>query len=147
MSWTRRALFWSRKNTSRRTATVTADRSNKVTASITVRNNIKSRNAWILHNKLNKWVLLDDRLCGLVVRAPGYRSRGPGWIPGANRFPEKQWICVHTPALLGRKSSSSGIESRKFGRRDPSRCPRDLFPQKVALALPTSGGRSVGIVC
>jgi hypothetical protein len=30
-----------------------------------------------------------DRLCGLVVRVPGYRSRGPGLIPGAIRFSEK----------------------------------------------------------
>jgi hypothetical protein len=30
-----------------------------------------------------------DRLCGLVVGAPGYRSRYPGSIPGATRFPEK----------------------------------------------------------
>jgi hypothetical protein len=30
-----------------------------------------------------------DRLCGLVVRVPGYRSRGPGSIAGANRFSEK----------------------------------------------------------
>jgi hypothetical protein len=29
------------------------------------------------------------RLCGLVVRVPGYGSRGPGSIPGANRFSEK----------------------------------------------------------
>jgi hypothetical protein len=28
-------------------------------------------------------------LCGLVVRAPGYRSIGPGSIPGATRFSEK----------------------------------------------------------
>jgi hypothetical protein len=27
-----------------------------------------------------------DRLCGLVVRVPGYRSRGPGSIPGSTRF-------------------------------------------------------------
>jgi hypothetical protein len=27
-----------------------------------------------------------DRLCGLVVRVRGYRSRGPGAIPGATRF-------------------------------------------------------------
>jgi hypothetical protein len=26
------------------------------------------------------------RLCGLVVRVPGCRSRGPGSIPGANGF-------------------------------------------------------------
>jgi hypothetical protein len=31
----------------------------------------------------------DDRLCDLVVRVPGYRSRGPGSIPGATRFTEK----------------------------------------------------------
>jgi hypothetical protein len=31
-----------------------------------------------------------DRLCGLVVRVPGYRSRGPGFTLGATRFPEKQ---------------------------------------------------------
>jgi hypothetical protein len=32
---------------------------------------------------------LHDRLCGLGVRVPGYRSRGPGSIPGATRFSEK----------------------------------------------------------
>jgi hypothetical protein len=30
-----------------------------------------------------------DRLCGLVVRVPGYSSRGPGSIPGTTRFSEK----------------------------------------------------------
>jgi hypothetical protein len=30
-----------------------------------------------------------DRLCGLVVRVPGYRSRGQGSIPGATRFSDK----------------------------------------------------------
>jgi hypothetical protein len=30
-----------------------------------------------------------DRLCGLVVRVSGYRSRGSGSIPGATRFSEK----------------------------------------------------------
>jgi hypothetical protein len=30
-----------------------------------------------------------DRLCGLVVRVPGYRSRGPISIPSATRFSEK----------------------------------------------------------
>jgi hypothetical protein len=30
-----------------------------------------------------------DRLCGLVVRVPGYRSSGTGSIPGATRFSEK----------------------------------------------------------
>jgi hypothetical protein len=36
--------------------------------------------------------------------------------------------------LLGRKCRGSGLESREYGRRDPS------------LTSPTSGGRSVGIV-
>jgi hypothetical protein len=27
-----------------------------------------------------------DRLCGLLVGVPGYRSRGPGSIPDATRF-------------------------------------------------------------
>jgi hypothetical protein len=30
-----------------------------------------------------------DHLRGLVVRVPGYRSRGPGSIPGATIFSEK----------------------------------------------------------
>jgi hypothetical protein len=30
-----------------------------------------------------------DRLCGLVVRVPGYTSRGPGSIPDATRLSEK----------------------------------------------------------
>jgi hypothetical protein len=29
------------------------------------------------------------RLCGPVIRVPGYRSRGPGSIPGATRFSDK----------------------------------------------------------
>jgi hypothetical protein len=34
-------------------------------------------------------ISLCDRLCGLAVRVPGYRSIGPGSIPGATRFSEK----------------------------------------------------------
>jgi hypothetical protein len=49
--------------------------------------------------------------------------------------------------LLGRKSSGSGLEIRKYGRRDPSRWERGtLYPQKLELTSPTSGGRSVGII-
>jgi hypothetical protein len=32
---------------------------------------------------------IGDRLCGPVVRVPGYRSRGPGSIPGTTRFSQK----------------------------------------------------------
>jgi hypothetical protein len=44
-------------------------------------------------------------------------------------------------------SYGSGLESREYGRSDPSRWPRGtLYPQKLALTSPTSSGRSVGIV-
>jgi hypothetical protein len=49
--------------------------------------------------------------------------------------------------LLGRNSSGSGLENWEYGRGDPLRWPRDtLYPQKLALTSPTSGGRPVGIV-
>jgi hypothetical protein len=49
--------------------------------------------------------------------------------------------------LLERESSGSGLEIRDYGRRDLSRWPRGtLYPQKLALTSPTSGGRSVCIV-
>jgi hypothetical protein len=42
----------------------------------------------------------------------------------------------------------SGVEIREYGRRDLSCWPRGtLYPQKLALTSPTSGGDSVGIVC
>jgi hypothetical protein len=41
----------------------------------------------------------------------------------------------------------SGLENREYGGGDPLRWPRDtLYPQKLALTTPTSGGRSVDIV-
>jgi hypothetical protein len=70
-----------------------------------------------------------ERLCGLMVRVAGYRSRGPELFPGL-------------PDFL--RSSDSGLENREYGSRDPSRYPR--YPQKLMLTSPTSSGRSVGIV-
>jgi hypothetical protein len=63
-----------------------------------------------------------------VASVPGYRSRGPGSIPGATRFSEKQWVWNGGPLslmiaieeLLERISSGSGLESREYGRRDSS---------------------------
>jgi hypothetical protein len=49
--------------------------------------------------------------------------------------------------LLGRNSSCSGLESREYGRRDPSRWPHNIcFPKTLALTSLTSGCCSVGIV-
>jgi hypothetical protein len=53
-----------------------------------------------------------------------------------------------TEELLGRNSGGSGLEIGQYGRGDPFCRPRDtLYPQKLALTSPTSGGRSVVIVC
>jgi hypothetical protein len=95
------------------------------------------------------------RLCCLVVRVLGYRSRGPGSIPGSTRFflevvsleLGQLSLVSAIEKLPERNSSDSGIENQEHGRRDPSRWPRgNLYPQKLTLTLPTSGGRSVGIV-
>jgi hypothetical protein len=52
-----------------------------------------------------------------------------------------------TAELLGRKSSGSGLESKEYGSRDPSRWSRGtLYTQKFPLTSQTRGGRSVGIV-
>jgi hypothetical protein len=94
-------------------------------------------------------------LCGLVVTVLGYRSRGPGSIPGATRFfwpvvdLERGPLSLVSPTqeLLGRNSSGSGLETREYGRGDPSLWLRDtLYPQTLAFTSPTRGGRSVGIV-
>jgi hypothetical protein len=50
-------------------------------------------------------------------------------------------------ALFERKSSGSSLEIREYGRKDLSRWPRGtLSPQKLTLASPTRGGRSIGII-
>jgi hypothetical protein len=43
----------------------------------------------ICHYLLWYAIALDSQHCGLVVRVPGYTSRGPGSTPGFNTFPEK----------------------------------------------------------
>jgi hypothetical protein len=102
---------------------------------------------WRLYINITITILF-DRLCGLVVRVLGYRSEGPGSIPGTTRFSggkKKKPVVGTTEELL--KSSGSCLENREYGRRDPPRWPRGtLYPQKLALTSPTSGGLSVGIV-
>jgi hypothetical protein len=96
-----------------------------------------------------------DRPCGLVVRVLDYISRGLGSIPGTTRIKKKVVglergplsLVSTTEELFERKSSGSGLENREYGRRDPSRWPRGtLYPQKLALTSPTSGGLPVVIV-
>jgi hypothetical protein len=76
-----------------------------------------------------------DRLCGLLVTAPGYRSRGPGFdfrcyqtfceVVGLERGPLS--LVSTTEELLGRNSSGSGMvnENTAVGIR---RADHDTIP-------------------
>jgi hypothetical protein len=96
-----------------------------------------------------------DRLCGLVVIVPGYRSRGPRFgsrryqiiweVVGLERGPPSFVNTIEE--LLGRKSSAPVLENREYVYRDPLSWPRNiLWPQMLALTSPTSCGRSAGII-
>jgi hypothetical protein len=121
------------------------------------------------------WYRLSQRLCCYFIsylitksvhsnwlplwssgRVPSYRSRGPRFdsqhyqifweAVGLERGPPR--LVSTTEELLATKSSSSGLEIREYGCRDPSRWPHGaLYTQNLALTLPASGSRSVGIVC
>jgi hypothetical protein len=91
------------------------------------------------------------RLGGLVVRLlgsdPEVRVRYQiFWeVVGLERSP--LGLVSSTEELLGRKNNGSGPESREYCRKDPLLWPRfTLYPEKLALTSPTSGGFSVGIV-
>jgi hypothetical protein len=45
-----------------------------------------------------------DRLCGLVVRVLGYRSGGPGSIPGSTKKKEWAWNGVHSASWVQLRS-------------------------------------------
>jgi hypothetical protein len=82
----------------------------------------------------------------LQIRRPGldsrhYRKKNSGSGTGSTQPREYNW------GATWQKRSGSCLENREHGRRDPSRWPRGtLYPQKLAITSPTSGGRSVGIV-
>jgi hypothetical protein len=95
-----------------------------------------------------------DRLCDLVVRVPGYISKGPGfdsrgyqifWVVDLERGPLS--LGRINEEVLERKVAPPVKKTEINGRGDSLRWPRDtLYPLKLALSLPTSGSRSVGIV-
>jgi hypothetical protein len=80
----------------------------------------------------------------LQIQRDGFdfrRYRIFGEVMGLERGP------LSLMSTIERKSSGFGLEIREYGRRDPSRWPRGtLYPRKLALTSPTSGGHSVGIV-
>jgi hypothetical protein len=93
------------------------------------------------------WPLLrcSGQISWLQIRRFGFDSRRYQifWgVVGLERGPLS--LVSTTEELLGRKSSGSGLEIREYGSRNPSRWPRGtLYPQKLALTSPTTGGRSV----
>jgi hypothetical protein len=102
------------------------------------------------------YLLNDDCLCGLVVRVPGYRSRGPEFdfrhyqifweVVGLERGPLSLVSIIEE--LLDWRSSGSGSRKHRLtavgihyaDHKDT------LYPRKLALTSPTSCGRLVGIV-
>jgi hypothetical protein len=98
---------------------------------------IKAVMAWYLGPRL----FSSGQSSWLQIRMPGFDTR----LYLLLRDPLNHMST--TEELLERESSGSGLKIREYGRRDPSRWPRgNLYPQKLALFSPISGGRSVGIV-
>jgi hypothetical protein len=123
---------------------------------------------------LSFWLLNGDALCLLwgtnwiyicyeeESRPPMWSSGQSSWLqiqrPGFNSWHNQKKKVVSleqgplslvstTEELLDRKSSDSCLENREYGRRDLSCWPRGtLYPLKLAITSPTSGGRSVGVV-
>jgi hypothetical protein len=94
------------------------------------------------------------RPCGVTVRVPGYRSRGPRFdyrryqifwkVVGLERGPLSLMSTIEE--LLGRKSGGFSLDNREYDRVGPSALTtRHIYPQKLVLTSPTSGGCSVGI--
>jgi hypothetical protein len=85
---------------------------------------------------LHEWCTTTD--CGLVVKFPGCRCRGPGSIPDAKRFFWEVVGLERSPLslvstieeVLGSKSSGFGLEVREYsvGIRHAD---GNLYPQKL----------------
>jgi hypothetical protein len=79
-----------------------------------------------------------DDLFGVVVRVPGYRSRGP-------EFDSRRYQIFWE--VVGLEQGPLSL-LRVNGRGYSLRWPRDtIYPLKLALTSPTSGCRSVGKIC
>jgi hypothetical protein len=103
----------------------------------------------------NMYTIRIERLCGLIVRVPGYRSGGLGLDSWCYQIFWEivglEWgllsLVSTTEELLGRDSSGSGLENQEYCHRVPLHWPCDtLYLQKLALTSPTSSGCSVGTV-
>jgi hypothetical protein len=96
------------------------------------------------HKQLRPPLWSNGRRSCLQIQRSGFDSRRYQIllkVVGLERGPLS--LVSTNEELLGRKSSGSGLEIREYGCRDLSRWPSGtLYPQKLALTSPTSGGRS-----
>jgi hypothetical protein len=69
-----------------------------------------------------------DHLCGLVIGVPGYRSRGPGSIPGTTRFYEvlMMWHEIKLPSICCCWSIQNIKLARSFKYLWDNTCPHVL---------------------
>jgi hypothetical protein len=77
-----------------------------------------------LQTNLCVCVFVYGRLCGLVATDPKVRVRFPAlpnFLSSSGSGTESTQPVSTTEELLRRKSSGSGLESREYGSRDPSR--------------------------
>jgi hypothetical protein len=98
--------------------------------------------------------LRSGRLCGLVARAPDFRSRGPMFdsccyqifweVAGLERGPLSFVSTIEE--LLGRESSGSGLDGQEYGCRDQSWRPRAAIHRSWYWLRWKGGERSVGMV-
>jgi hypothetical protein len=83
----------------------------------------------------------------LQIQLSGFDSRRYQmfWeLVGLERGPLS--LVSKTEELIGRKSSCSDLENREYGSNNRSLWPRNtLYPQKLALTSPISGGCSIGV--
>jgi hypothetical protein len=85
-------------------------------------------------------MILHDHLCGLVVRVPGYRSRGPSSIPSYQIFWEVlglEWgplsLVSTIEELLEKKGSGFSLEIENTAVGDPLQSPRGTLSTKVGF--------------
>jgi hypothetical protein len=91
-----------------------------------------------------------------VQKRPCYSSEQVKFSRSHFKFPSLTWTanvsfpvqCRECNTIFNILITLISLESRECGRRDPSRWPLGTFYlRKLTLISPTSGGRSVGIVC
>jgi hypothetical protein len=71
-----------------------------------------------LNMRLNKETVISDRLCGLVVRVPGYRSRRPEFLRRSGSGTGSTEPRQYNRGAAWIKKDGSSLESRDYCHRD-----------------------------